>query len=131
VQYGLREFFRHRDVVEAASLTGGLGGKRIVIQGLGNVGYHAAKFLSEEGDTRIIAIIERDGILRGRRREDRPFLPRPGDLLVCIRTCYKSASSGAAPGASGSWSPRTESGHVGDQRSPGTRTNPSRRGTLA
>jgi glutamate dehydrogenase (NAD(P)+) len=63
VQYGLREFFRHRDAVEAAGLSGGLGGKRIVIQGLGNVGYHAAKFLSEEDDVKIIAIIERDGVV--------------------------------------------------------------------
>jgi glutamate dehydrogenase (NAD(P)+) len=63
VQYGLQEFFRHPDVVEAAGLTGGLGGKRIVVQGLGNVGYHAARFLSEEDDARIIAIIERDGVL--------------------------------------------------------------------
>jgi len=36
---------------------------RIVIQGLGNVGYHAAKLLEEEDDAKIIAIIERDGAL--------------------------------------------------------------------
>jgi glutamate dehydrogenase (NAD(P)+) len=40
-----------------------LGGKRIVIQGLGNVGYHAAKFLSEEDGAKIIAIIDRYGVL--------------------------------------------------------------------
>ncbi|MCG8325469.1 MAG: glutamate dehydrogenase, partial [Thiotrichales bacterium] len=42
---------------------GKLAGKRIVVQGLGNVGYHAAKLLDEEDDARIIAIIERDGAL--------------------------------------------------------------------
>ncbi|NOZ09688.1 MAG: Glu/Leu/Phe/Val dehydrogenase [Gammaproteobacteria bacterium] len=63
VQYALREYFRHPDDVKAANLEGGLGAKRIVIQGLGNVGYHAAKFLSEEDGSKIIAIIERDGAL--------------------------------------------------------------------
>ena len=43
VQYGLREFFRNPDDVKAADLEGTLEGKRIIVQGLGNVGYHAAK----------------------------------------------------------------------------------------
>ena len=42
VQYGLREFFRNRRDVDRTGLTDGLGRKRMVIQGLGNVGYHAA-----------------------------------------------------------------------------------------
>lgn len=63
VQYGLKEFFRDTKAVKAARLTKGLGGKKIVVQGLGNVGYHAAKFLSEEDGAKIIAIIERDGVL--------------------------------------------------------------------
>ncbi|MCB2130326.1 MAG: Glu/Leu/Phe/Val dehydrogenase [Rhodobacteraceae bacterium] len=63
VQYALREFFRHSDDMKACGMTGKLAGKRIVIQGLGNVGYHAALFLSTEDDARIIAIIERDGAL--------------------------------------------------------------------
>jgi glutamate dehydrogenase (NAD(P)+) len=49
--------------VKAAGLDGTLEGKRIVIQGLGNVGYHAARFLSEEDGSRIVAIIERDGAI--------------------------------------------------------------------
>jgi len=63
VQFALREFFRHPDEVKAAGMAGGLEGKRVVIQGLGNVGYHAAKFLSEEDGARIIAIIEHDGVI--------------------------------------------------------------------
>jgi glutamate dehydrogenase (NAD(P)+) len=63
VQYALQEFFRHDDAVKQAGLTPGLGGKRVVIQGFGNVGYHAAKFLSEEDDVKIIAIIDRAGVL--------------------------------------------------------------------
>ncbi|MEN9411503.1 MAG: hypothetical protein RL216_3477 [Pseudomonadota bacterium] len=63
VQFALREFFRHAEDVAKAGLSGGLDGKRAVVQGLGNVGYHAAKFLSEEDGVVITAIIERDGAL--------------------------------------------------------------------
>ncbi|MEQ9259089.1 MAG: Glu/Leu/Phe/Val dehydrogenase [Roseovarius sp.] len=61
VQYALQEFFRYPEDVAAAGLSGKLDGKRVIVQGLGNVGYHAAKFLSEEDGCKIIAVIERDG----------------------------------------------------------------------
>ncbi len=61
VQYAIREFFRHEEDVAKAGLTSGLSGKRVIIQGLGNVGYHAAKFLSEQDGCKVIAVIERDG----------------------------------------------------------------------
>ena len=64
VQYALREFFRHEDDVKRAKLRGDLDDKAIVVQGLGNVGYHAAKFLSEEDGARIITVIEREGAIR-------------------------------------------------------------------
>lgn len=63
VQFALREFFRHPEDVAKANLSGTLSGKRCIVQGLGNVGYHAAKFLSEEDGVKITAIIERDGAL--------------------------------------------------------------------
>lgn len=63
VVYAMREFFRHPEEVKRAGLTPGLGGKNIVIQGLGNVGYYAAKLLDEEDDAKITAVIERDGAL--------------------------------------------------------------------
>ncbi len=63
VQYALREFFRQEEDKAAAGLTGKLDGKRVIVQGLGNVGYHAAKFLSEEDGARITGIIEHDGAL--------------------------------------------------------------------
>jgi glutamate dehydrogenase (NAD(P)+) len=63
VQYALQEFFRHTELVAACGLADGLGSQRIVIQGLGNVGYHAAKYLSEEDGASIIAIIEHDGVV--------------------------------------------------------------------
>jgi glutamate dehydrogenase (NAD(P)+) len=63
VQYVLREFFRHPKDTKLAGLSGSLEGKAIVVQGLGNVGYHAAKFLSEEDGAKIVCIIEWDGAL--------------------------------------------------------------------
>lgn len=61
VQYALREFFRHPEDVRRAGLSGGLEGKTAIVQGLGNVGYHAAKFLSTEDGVKITGVIERDG----------------------------------------------------------------------
>jgi glutamate dehydrogenase (NAD(P)+) len=61
VQYALREFFRHKDDAKAAGLTGTLDGKRVIVQGLGNVGYHAALFVSAEDGAKVTGIIERDG----------------------------------------------------------------------
>jgi len=63
VQYGLREFFRHEKDLKLAKLEGNLEGKKIIIQGFGNVGYHAALFLSEEDKAIITTVIERDGVV--------------------------------------------------------------------
>ena len=63
VQYGLREFFRHPEDKALANLSGEIDGKRVIVQGLGNVGYHAAKFLSEEDGALITAVIEYDGAI--------------------------------------------------------------------
>ncbi len=63
VQYALQEFFRHPEDMAMAGLTGTLKGKRVIVQGLGNVGYHAAKFLSEQDGAKIIAVLEFDGAI--------------------------------------------------------------------
>ena len=63
VQYAIQEFFRHSEDVQRANLKGQLEGKTCVIQGLGNVGYHAAKFLSTEDGVKITAVINREGAL--------------------------------------------------------------------
>jgi glutamate dehydrogenase (NAD(P)+) len=49
VVYGLREACSIPEDMKAAGLTPGLDGKRFVVQGLGNVGYHAAKYMIEGG----------------------------------------------------------------------------------
>lgn len=61
VQYALQEFFRHAEDKKAAGLSGDLEGKRVIVQGLGNVGYHAAKFLSEEDGAKVTTVIEYNG----------------------------------------------------------------------
>ncbi|MEM6888014.1 MAG: Glu/Leu/Phe/Val dehydrogenase [Pseudomonadota bacterium] len=63
VQYALRAYFRDDEALRKAGLTGSLEGKRVIVQGLGNVGYHAATFLKEEDGCVIVGIIERDGAL--------------------------------------------------------------------
>jgi len=63
IQFALREFFQHPNDMKKAGLSGTLEGKKIVVQGLGNVGYHSALFLSTEDGALITSIIEKDGMI--------------------------------------------------------------------
>ncbi|CAN5611735.1 Glu/Leu/Phe/Val dehydrogenase [soil metagenome] len=60
VFYGIREVCDMAEVMKRLGLTVGIAGKKVVVQGLGNVGYHSAKFFRENGAV-IIAIAEHDG----------------------------------------------------------------------
>jgi glutamate dehydrogenase (NAD(P)+) len=60
--FALREACNEPDEMKRLGLSRGLAGKTLVIQGLGNVGYHAAKFCREGGAT-VIAIAEREGAI--------------------------------------------------------------------
>lgn len=62
VYFGVREALNDVKLMKRLGLTPGLDNKTCIVQGFGNVGYHAAKFLSEGGAT-IIGIIEWDGAL--------------------------------------------------------------------
>lgn len=62
VAFALREAMCYADDMKPLGLSTGVSGKRIVIQGLGNVGYHAAKFIEGYGGI-IIALIEREGAI--------------------------------------------------------------------
>jgi glutamate dehydrogenase (NAD(P)+) len=61
VQFGIREAFRYKEDCDKLGLSTGLDGKRVTIQGFGNVGYHAARFLSEDDGCRIVGMGEWDG----------------------------------------------------------------------
>ena len=58
--FGLKELCADPELMQSFGLTAGLEGKRIVVQGLGNVGYHAAKFCCEGGAV-LVGISEREG----------------------------------------------------------------------
>ena len=60
VFYGIREVCKMADVMKKLGLTTGVEGKRVIVQGLGNVGYHAAKFF-REGGAKLICLAEHDG----------------------------------------------------------------------
>lgn len=62
VFYGLREACEHEEDMRSLGLTPGIEGKRVVVQGLGNVGYHAAKFC-QEGGAVLIGIAEYEGAI--------------------------------------------------------------------
>jgi glutamate dehydrogenase (NAD(P)+) len=62
VFFGIREVCNMPDIMAKLGLTTGIQGKTIVVQGLGNVGYHTAKFFRENG-AKIIAIAEHNGAI--------------------------------------------------------------------
>lgn len=63
VQYAIQCFFRDTKTKNIYEIGDGLESKRVVLQGFGNVGYHAAKFLSEEDACKITRIIEYNGVI--------------------------------------------------------------------
>jgi glutamate dehydrogenase (NAD(P)+) len=60
VFYGLRELLLDEPMLKKVGLTSGVAGKRIIVQGLGNVGYYAAHFCQQDGGL-ITGIAEREG----------------------------------------------------------------------
>ena len=62
VAFGLEEVCSFEDDMKQAGLAPGLKGKTVVIQGFGNVGYHAAKFLTEY-EAIVIGIAEVEGAI--------------------------------------------------------------------
>jgi glutamate dehydrogenase (NAD(P)+) len=72
--FALREACNEPEEMKRLGLSRGLDGKRIIVQGLGNVGYHAAKFC-REGGAILIAIAEREGAIMNAKglNEDEVF----------------------------------------------------------
>ncbi len=59
---GIREVLNMEDIMKKLGLPVGVAGKTVVVQGIGNVGYHCAKFFRENG-AKVIAIAEHDAAL--------------------------------------------------------------------
>jgi glutamate dehydrogenase (NAD(P)+) len=72
--FALREACNEPEEMKRLGMSRGMDGKRIVVQGLGNVGYHAAKFCREGGGI-LIAIAEREGAIMNAKglNEDEVF----------------------------------------------------------
>ncbi|PWU03269.1 MAG: glutamate dehydrogenase [Bacteroidetes bacterium] len=62
VYYGIREITHMPEVMQRLGLSEGIEGKRVIVQGMGNVGYHAAKFF-RQGGAKIIALAEYEGAI--------------------------------------------------------------------
>ena len=91
VFYGIREACQHTEEMKKLGLSNGIDGKRVVIQGLGNVGYHSAKFLLEAGAI-IVGIAEYDGSL---------YDPHGIDIEKLMSYRKKTGKTQGFPGAEG------------------------------
>ncbi|MDZ7363461.1 MAG: Glu/Leu/Phe/Val dehydrogenase [candidate division KSB1 bacterium] len=62
VFFGIREACSDDDDMRKLGLSPGIAGKKVIVQGLGNVGYYAAKFL-QENDAILAGLIEYEGAI--------------------------------------------------------------------
>ncbi len=60
VFYGVRELCNCEEDMKNLGLTRGIAGKKVIVQGLGNVGFHAAKFFYDAGAL-IVGLAEYEG----------------------------------------------------------------------
>lgn len=95
VFFGIREVVSIAEDMKALGLSTGLEGKRVVVQGLGNVGYHAAKFF-QEGGAIIVGLSESEGAIANPkgldvdavmayRKEKRSLVGAPGSTTLAKR----------------------------------------------
>jgi glutamate dehydrogenase (NAD(P)+) len=62
VFFGVREVCKMPDIMQRLGLAVGVEGKTVVVQGLGNVGYHSAKYF-RQGGAKVVAIAEWEGAI--------------------------------------------------------------------
>ncbi len=62
VFFGIREACSFAEDMEKLGLSTGVKGKKVIVQGLGNVGYHAAKYFQQAGAI-IVGLIEYNGAI--------------------------------------------------------------------
>ena len=90
VFYGLREACNHEVDMKELGLTPGLTGKRIVVQGFGNVGTYSASISQDEGDALIVGIAEWNVTL---------YNPDGIDIAKLVKYKKKKGSIVGFPGA--------------------------------
>ena len=69
VFYGLQELCNIREDMQKVGLEPGIIGKKVIVQGMGNVGYHAAKYFHEAGAI-VVGLIEWDGAIYNEKGMD-------------------------------------------------------------
>ena len=62
VYFGIREVCNMPEIMKRQGLEVGIKNKTVIVQGLGNVGYHTAKFF-REGGAKVIALAEYEGAI--------------------------------------------------------------------
>ena len=62
VAFGLREICKNQKLMDQVGLSTDIQGKRIAVQGFGNVGYHTARYLSEMG-AKVTHVSEFEGMI--------------------------------------------------------------------
>jgi glutamate dehydrogenase (NAD(P)+) len=70
VFYGIQEMCRVKEDMQKWGMETGIRGKRIVVQGLGNVGSFSALISQQEGDAKIIGIAEYEGSIHNEKGID-------------------------------------------------------------
>lgn len=61
--YAIKEACSHRSDMMKIGLEPGMEGKTLVVQGLGNVGYYASKFCTEDGGAKLVGVAEYEGAI--------------------------------------------------------------------
>ena len=89
VYFGVREMCNDAEMMKKIGLKTGMSDKRVVVQGLGNVGYHAAKYFQEGGCT-LVGIAEYEGAISN---------PKGLDLETVMQHRRKTGSILNFPGA--------------------------------
>ncbi|MCX8470637.1 MAG: Glu/Leu/Phe/Val dehydrogenase [Chitinophagaceae bacterium] len=62
VYFGIRELCNDAEIMKRMKMNVGMSDKTVVVQGLGNVGYHAAKYF-QQGGARVVALAEFEGAI--------------------------------------------------------------------
>ncbi len=89
VYFGIRELVNDVDMMKKQKMDVGMEGKTVVVQGLGNVGYHAAHYF-EKGGATIIALAEYEGAI---------YNPKGLDVNAVVAHRKKTGSLLNFPGA--------------------------------
>lgn len=97
VFYGIRELMTSNDHAKHFRFEPGIEGRTFSIQGFGNVGYHAARIMTEEGGMKCIAVGEWDCTV---------YSPKGIDIEALKRHQNETKSIAGFPGAKTSKNPK-------------------------